>query len=108
MICDVVAPAVSGWHTHDAVDAVANVGSRYGPVHVSSVHGRPVVTISGPRTGVAAVSGPVAPATYITGPSGSISTSAHASASASSVASSQGNNYYYKKFFYPAPVAVDC
>lgn len=124
----VCAPAVAGWDTNAAVKAVANAASHYGPVHVGTVHGRPVVTVSGPLSvhghgyqhnhvhveslpqPVAALSGPVAPIAVITGPSGSISTGG---ASASSIASAHSsayanNDWAVKKYWYPSPSWRNC
>ncbi|XP_031780337.1 skin secretory protein xP2 [Nasonia vitripennis] len=125
----VCAPAVAGWDTNAAVKAVAHAASHYGPVHVGTAHGRPVVTVSGPLSvhghghehnhvhveslprPVAALSGPVAPIAVITGPSGSISTggsSASSIASAHSSAYAHSNDWAVKKYWYPSPTWRKC
>lgn len=95
----VCAPALAGWSASAAARAVAQAASRYGPVHVSAVQGRPVVTISGPNCdddnhihrevvhqeyhshGPSVIRGPSSPGSVIRGPSGEIiATNAHSSA----------------------------
>lgn len=127
-----VACGPEGVSASAAVDAIARAGSRYGPVHVSSVQGRPVVTLSGPRSHGLAISGPSAPVAlvagpsghrvvlsgpqvpvaYITGPSGSISAGSSASASASAHAHadahSHADEWVERKFWYPSPSWRQC
>ncbi|KAJ8668861.1 hypothetical protein QAD02_000120 [Eretmocerus hayati] len=127
VVCD-LQPALAGWDTSSAVNAVASAASRYGPVHVSSSWGRPVVTVSGPahhhgHVSTAAVASvphvrPITidhrPIVYTRPYSNSISSSsssssASASASSYSSSSSGGNSIgYYNKYWYPTKILIDC
>ena len=119
-----LAPLLAGWSASAATEAVARAGSRYGPVHVSSVQGRPVVTLSGPpvhhhveyqnndiddhhhhHVGAVAINGPPAPIAVVRGPSGIITAGASASAHASAHANS---DWATRKYWYPSPTWRKC